>query len=143
MASMPSSGALPPWLLLPRVVMNTCGRLRRYRPDSRSGTRQVRGPAGRHGRPAAVAALAPDGDEQPVGSGHHGAASGPYFTQLEGGPHVLAHCGHDTHTAMLLGAAYVLKELKDTFHGTVKLIFQPSEENAADRDAGGASGGAP
>ena len=45
----------------------------------------------------------------------------------------MAHsCGHDTHTAMLLGAAYVLKELKDTFNGSVKLIFQPSEENAAE-----------
>ncbi len=48
----------------------------------------------------------------------------------------MAHsCGHDTHTAMLLGAAYVLSELKDTFNGTVKLIFQPSEENAADSGA--------
>lgn len=48
----------------------------------------------------------------------------------------MAHsCGHDTHTAMLLGAAYVLNELKDTFNGTVKLIFQPSEENAADSGA--------
>lgn len=48
----------------------------------------------------------------------------------------MAHsCGHDTHTAMLLGAAYVLNELKDSFNGKVKLVFQPSEENAADSGA--------
>lgn len=48
----------------------------------------------------------------------------------------MAHsCGHDTHTAMLLGAAYVLNELKDSFRGKVKLVFQPSEENAADSGA--------
>jgi amidohydrolase len=41
-------------------------------------------------------------------------------------------CGHDAHAAMLLGAAYVLNEMKDEFNGKVKLIFQPSEENSAD-----------
>ena len=37
-------------------------------------------------------------------------------------------CAHDTHTAMLLGAAKVLSENKDEIHGNVKLIFQPGEE---------------
>lgn len=37
-------------------------------------------------------------------------------------------CGHDVHMACLLGAARILNELKDKFAGTVKLIFQPSEE---------------
>ncbi len=37
-------------------------------------------------------------------------------------------CGHDGHTAMLLGAARVLSEHMDDFAGTVRLIFQPAEE---------------
>lgn len=37
-------------------------------------------------------------------------------------------CGHDAHTAILLGAAKVLNENKDKIKGNVKLIFQPAEE---------------
>lgn len=41
---------------------------------------------------------------------------------------IMHACGHDFHTASLLGAAVVLNQLKDDFEGTIKLIFQPSEE---------------
>lgn len=48
-----------------------------------------------------------------------------YKSQNEG---VMHACGHDVHTASLLGAAKILNELKDEFEGTIKLIFQPGEE---------------
>ena len=41
---------------------------------------------------------------------------------------VMHACGHDVHTASLLGAAKILNELKAEFEGTIKLIFQPGEE---------------
>ena len=37
-------------------------------------------------------------------------------------------CGHDAHTAMLLGAAHVLHRMRSSLHGTVVLLFQPAEE---------------
>ncbi|MFT7150291.1 MAG: amidohydrolase [Nonlabens sp.] len=48
---------------------------------------------------------------------------------------VMHACGHDVHTACVLGAARILNELKDQFEGTVKLVFQPGEE----KNPGGAS----
>ncbi len=48
-----------------------------------------------------------------------------YKSRNEG---VMHACGHDVHTASLLGAARILQELREEFAGTVKLIFQPGEE---------------
>lgn len=41
---------------------------------------------------------------------------------------VMHACGHDVHTTSLLGTAKILSRLKDSFEGTIKLFFQPSEE---------------
>ncbi len=49
----------------------------------------------------------------------------PYVSQTPGKMH---GCGHDMHTAMLLGAAKLLKENESEIAGTVKLAFQPAEE---------------
>lgn len=47
------------------------------------------------------------------------------FKSTNGNSH---SCGHDTHTAMLLGAAQLLKQFEDQLEGQVKLCFQPAEE---------------
>lgn len=41
---------------------------------------------------------------------------------------VMHACGHDVHSSIALGAAFILNELKDEFEGSVKIMFQPGEE---------------
>lgn len=55
----------------------------------------------------------------------------PFASMAKGKAHC---CGHDTHSAMLLGAAKMLKENEGSLKGTVKFMFQPGEEtgNGAD-----------
>ncbi len=48
-----------------------------------------------------------------------------YRSQNKG---IMHACGHDAHTSMLLGVAYLLKKIQPNLKGTVKLIFQPAEE---------------
>ena len=73
-------------------------------------------------------ALRADMDALPI----HEANEVDYRSQRAG---VMHACGHDAHTASLLGTAQVLQQLRDCFEGTVKLVFQPGEE----RIPGGAS----
>src|SRR5699024_8420994 len=48
-----------------------------------------------------------------------------YKSQVDGKMHA---CGHDAHTAMMLGVARILMDRRDEFKGTVKVLFQPAEE---------------
>lgn len=48
-----------------------------------------------------------------------------FTSEVSGAAHM---CGHDAHTAMLLGAAKILNDRRKELHGTVKLLFQPGEE---------------
>lgn len=50
----------------------------------------------------------------------------PYKSKNEG---IMHACGHDAHTACLIGAAYILAPLKNELKGNVKFIFQPAEES--------------
>jgi amidohydrolase len=68
-----------------------------------------------------VVALRADMDALPIIE----ANEVPYKSQ---NPGVMHACGHDAHTASLLGAAKILHEVRDQFEGTIKLIFQPGEE---------------
>lgn len=76
------------------------------------------------GQPGKTVALRADIDALSITE----TADVPFKSQNEGFMHA---CGHDTHAAMLLGAAMVLNKIKDQLKGTVKLLFQPAEEVAA------------
>ncbi|HMF29594.1 MAG TPA: M20 family metallopeptidase, partial [Candidatus Cybelea sp.] len=71
--------------------------------------------------PGKVAALRADMDALPIAE----RSGVPFTSEVDGKMHA---CGHDAHTAMLLGAAHVLAKMKHELRGEVVLIFQPAEE---------------
>ena len=77
----------------------------------------------RGNRPGVTIGLRADMDALPIEE----APGADYASQTPGKMHA---CGHDGHTAMLLGAAKYLAETRD-FAGTVAVIFQPAEEGGA------------
>lgn len=74
------------------------------------------------GKPGKTVALRADMDALPLDEDN----DLPFKSVNAGAMHA---CGHDCHTANLLGVAMILSELKDELRGTIKLIFQPAEEN--------------
>ena len=91
------------------------------------------------GRPGPTVALRADMDGLPVVE----SADLPFASKVKatyGGKEVgvMHACGHDTHMAMLMGAAKVLVESKSQLRGKVKFIFQPAEEGAPIGERGGA-----
>lgn len=93
----------------------------------------------RTGKPGPVVALRADMDGLPViervDLPFASKEKSTYQGQNVG---VMHACGHDTHVAMLMGAAKVLTQMKDQLKGTVVFIFQPAEEGAPPGENGGA-----
>ncbi len=76
------------------------------------------------GKPSSkVVALRADIDALPIAE--EGDHKSGFLSENEGVAHC---CGHDAHTANLLGAAHILADVRDEIEGTVLLVFQPGEE---------------
>jgi len=93
----------------------------------------------RGGKPGPVVALRADMDALPVTEEVDVPFASKVRTTYDGKEVGVMHaCGHDAHTAILLGVATVLSKLKAELPGTVKFIFQPAEEGAPAGEEGGA-----
>jgi amidohydrolase len=91
-------------------------------------------------KPGKVVALRADIDGLPVTERNDLAFKSNVKADFLGQETGVMHaCGHDTHTAILMGVAEVLSKNKDKINGTVKFIFQPAEEGAPPGEVGGAS----
>jgi amidohydrolase len=91
------------------------------------------------GKPGPTVALRADMDGLPVPEENDLPFKSTVKGMLEGNEVPVMHaCGHDTHMAMLMGAAKILTEMKDELRGKVKFIFQPAEEGAPAGEKGGA-----
>jgi amidohydrolase len=94
----------------------------------------------RGGRPGGVVALRSDMDALPVTEEVDLPFKSTVRTEYNGREVGVMHaCGHDTHMAMLLGAAEVLAGIKGELPGTVVFLFQPAEEGAPAGEEGGAA----
>lgn len=91
------------------------------------------------GQPGPVVGLRADMDALPVTERNSLPFASKETTEFNGQKAGVMHaCGHDTHVAMLLGAAEVLAGMKAKLPGTVVFIFQPAEEGPPTGETGGA-----
>lgn len=91
------------------------------------------------GNPGPVVGLRADIDGLPVLEQNDLPWKSTKRGELEGNDVPVMHaCGHDTHVAMLMGAAKILVNMKSQLKGKVKFIFQPAEEGAPRGEHGGA-----
>jgi len=91
-------------------------------------------------KPGPVIALRADMDALPVKEMNDLAFASKVKTTYNGKETSVMHaCGHDGHTAILMGVAEVLASMKKELRGTVKFIFQPAEEGAPKGEEGGAA----
>lgn len=91
------------------------------------------------GKPGPVVALRADMDALPVTERTPVPFASKVKTTYNGQEVGVMHaCGHDTHTAMLMGVAEVFAGMKKDIRGTIKFIFQPAEEGAPVGEEGGA-----
>ena len=89
--------------------------------------------------PGKVVALRADMDALPVTERNDLSFKSLVMSEYNGKKTGVMHaCGHDTHVAILMGAAEVLSKMKSKIKGTVKFIFQPAEEGAPKGEEGGA-----
>jgi amidohydrolase len=93
----------------------------------------------RGGRPGPVVALRADMDALPVAEQTGLPFASKATAEYNGKTVPVMHaCGHDSHTAMLMGTAEVLAGMKDQIPGTVVFVFQPAEEGVPVGEEGGA-----
>jgi amidohydrolase len=91
------------------------------------------------GRPGPVVGMRADMDALPVVERVDVPFKSTVKTTYLGNEVGVMHaCGHDTHVAMLMGAAEVLTGMKDQLKGTIVFVFQPAEEGAPPGEEGGA-----
>ncbi len=91
------------------------------------------------GKPGPVVALRADMDALPVTEPQGLPFASKVRTDYNGQEVGVMHaCGHDAHTAILMGVAEVLAAMRDVIPGTVMFIFQPAEEGAPEGEEGGA-----
>jgi len=93
----------------------------------------------RGGKPGPTIALRADMDALPVTEQVDVPFKSTVTTEYRGEKVGVMHaCGHDAHTAILMGAAQVLASLRKDLPGTILFVFQPAEEGAPEGERGGA-----